>query len=291
LVTGLTLISITFNFMHLKAIIFDWAGTVVDFGSLCPIGAFQTAFMAKGITVKPDDIHRFMGIHKREHISAILALPEVVAKWKTTHGKKADTCDVDSLYEIAEQKMLETVAASATPVPYLVEVLRAVRKQGLKIGSTTGYTLPLMERLVPAAAHRGYAPDFWIASDQVPQGRPWPWMIFKNMEHLKICPPSAVVKLGDTIADIEEANNAGVWSLAVAESSSLVGKGQSDLEAMAAKDRNALIRQVSKKMADAGAHSVIKNLSELPATLEQIENRLEKGQLPPQLTRHRNGRV
>jgi phosphonoacetaldehyde hydrolase len=199
--------------MHLKAIIFDWAGTVVDFGSLCPINAFQTAFKAKGITVMPDDIHRFMGIHKREHIQAILALPEVIAKWQTTHGKKADARDVDSLYEIAEQNMLETVADSATPVPYLAEVLAVIRKQGFKIGSTTGYTSPLMERLVPAAARRGYSPDFRIASDQVRQGRPWPWMIFKNLEQLKICPPATVVKLGDTIADVEEANNGayGRW--------------------------------------------------------------------------------
>jgi len=137
---------------------------------------------------------------------------------------------------------------------------------------------------VPAAARQGYSPDFWIASDQVPLGRPWPWMIFKNMEHLKICPPSAVVKLGDTIADVEEANNAGVWALAVAESSSLIGMRQADLEAMPGRRRGPLVREVSKKLAEAGAHSVIKNFSELPAALEQIEKRLKNGQLPPRFT-------
>ncbi len=277
--------------MHLKAIIFDWAGTVVDFGSLCPIGAFQTAFAAKGIAVEPGDIHRFMGIHKWEHIQAVLALPQIAEKWRAIHGHGAGPRDVDALYGLAEQKMLETVAGSATPVPHLAEVLALLRKQDLKIGSTTGYTSPLMERLVPAAASRGYSPDFWIASDQVPQGRPWPWMIFRNLEYLKICPPAAVVKLGDTIADVEEANNAGVWSLAVVESSSLVGKSQPELAAMPAKDRNALIRQVGKKLADAGAHSVINNLSELPAALEQIELRLEKGQVPPQFAQRQKIRV
>ena len=270
--------------MNLKAIIFDWAGTVVDFGSLCPIGAFQAAFSAKGIAVAPGDIHRFMGIHKLEHIKAVLALPEVAAKWRAAHGKAPGPQDVESLYKLAEQRMLATVADSATPVPYLIQTIAAVRKLGLKVGSTTGYTSPLMERLVPAAARRGYAPDFWIASDQVPQGRPWPWMIFKNMEHLKIYPPSAVVKLGDTIADVEEANNAGVWALAAAESSSLIGMSQAELEAMPARKRGPLVRQVGKKLAEAGAHSVIKNLSELPAVLEQIEKRLKNGQLPPRLT-------
>ena len=274
--------------MNLKAVIFDWAGTVVDFGSLCPIGAFQAAFLAKGVTVAAEDIHRFMGIHKLEHIKAVLALPEVAANWHKVHGNAAGEPDVSALYQLAEQTMLETVAKSATPVPHLPEVIMELRKRELKIGSTTGYTSSLMERLVPAAARRGYSPDFWIASDQVPQGRPWPWMIFKNMEYLKVCPPSAVVKLGDTIADIDEANNAGVWSLAVIESSSLIGKSQPELESMPAKQRNILIRRAGRKLAEAGAHAVIKNLSELPGALEFIERRLERGQLPPRFKSQKN---
>jgi phosphonoacetaldehyde hydrolase len=275
--------------MHLKAIIFDWAGTVVDFGCLCPIAAFQTAFSTKGIAVKPGDIHQFMGIHKREHIKAILSLPEVMKKWIAVHGKNPDNIEVDSLYKMADQKMLETVAASAIPVPYLLEAIKEIHKQGLRIGSTTGYTSPLMEKLVPAAAHHGYSPDFWIASDQVPQGRPWPWMIFKNMEYLRICPPSAVLKLGDTCADVEEANNAGVWCVAVLESSSLIGKSRTEFEAIPTKNRNLLLQEASKKLADAGAHFIIKNLSELPIVMEQIQQRLEKGQSPPRLIRNGRG--
>ncbi len=196
--------------MRLKGIIFDWAGTVVDFGSLCPLRAFQAAFREKGIILASEDIHQFMGIHKREHILAILSLPEVLAGWRSVHGQNPDAREVDSLYQIAGRKMLETVAESATPTPGLADALEFAKQKSLRIGSTTGYTSPLLERLAPAAAQQGYAPEFWIGSDQVPQGRPWPWMIFKNLEHLKICPPSAVVKVGDTVADVSEADNAGI---------------------------------------------------------------------------------
>jgi len=272
--------------MCLKAIIFDWAGTVVDFGSLCPISAFQSAFLAKGITVSAKDIHRFMGVHKRDHIQALLSLPDVAAGWQNNFKRTSNSDDVDSLYKIAEQQMVETVAASAVPTPFLAEALAAVRKQGLRIGSTTGYTSPMMQRLVPAAKQNGFDPEFWIASDQVPQGRPWPWMIYKNMEYLKVCPPAAVVKIGDTLADIEEANNAGIWAIGVAESSSLIGKSEAEFKAMPARSRNQTVQKVSKQFAEAGAHSVIKNLSELKEALKQIDERLEKGQLPPQLKRH-----
>ena len=270
--------------MHLKAIIFDWAGTVVDFGCLCPVGAFQATFQEKGISLSLEDIRQFMGIHKREHILAILALPTVAADWQALHGRSPDAQDVDSLYHSAERRMLETVAESATLTPGVGEVLALAQKHAFKIGSTTGYTSPLMERLVPAAARRGYAPDFWIASDQVPQGRPWPWMIYKNMERLGVCPPAAVVKVGDTVADVDEATHAGVWSVAVVESSSLVGKSEVDLAALPEKERHRITQRAAKKLADAGAHFVIKNLSELAATIEQIERRLENVQLPPQLT-------
>ena len=271
------------HFMQLKGIIFDWAGTVVDFGCLCPIAAFQAAFQELGVALTPENIQQSMGIHKRDHIVEILAIPEVLATWHALHGRAPEASDVDALYRTAERRMVETVGESAPPVPGLAKTLDMVRHRGLRIGSTTGYTSPLMEILAPAAARHGYVPEYWIAANQVPQGRPWPWMIYKNMEHLKICPPSAVVKVGDTVADVAEASNAGVWSVAVVESSSLVGRSEADLAATAEKDRHRIFQRAAKKLAEAGAHFVIKNLAELESALEQIEHRLSNGQTPPQL--------
>jgi phosphonoacetaldehyde hydrolase len=271
--------------MRVRAIILDWAGTAVDFGSLCPVGAFQSAFYSKGLAVSAEHIHRFMGIRKREHIQAVLSLPEISAKWEAIHGRKPDDQAVNAVYREAEKLLLETVTDFSTPTPHLVESLATVRRRGLKVGSATGYTTPIMERLVPAAKRKGFDPDDWVASDQVPLGRPWPWMIFKSMEHLEVWPPAAVVKVGDTVADVEEANNAGVWSVAVVESSSLVGKSQSALQALPAKDRASLIRHTSRRLAEAGAHYVIKNLSQLEETIEEINRRLERDMSPPRLAR------
>src|ERR1700761_6277314 len=117
--------------MHLKGIICDWAGTVVDFGSLCPVGAFQTAFLSKGITISVRDVHRFMGVHKRDHIRALLSLPEVTANWRAIFGKPSNAGDIDTLYHIAEQRMVDTVADSANLTPHAAEALAMVRKQGL----------------------------------------------------------------------------------------------------------------------------------------------------------------
>lgn len=266
--------------MKLKAIIFDWAGTVVDFGSLCPVKAIQSAFAARQIDVTAKDIHRFMGIRKREHVQALLSLPHIAALWQYVHGHKPDSHVVESLYQESERRMVETVADFATPTPGLDETLALARRRGLRIGSTTGYTSPMMERLVPAAKRNGFDPEFWVASDQVRFGRPWPWMIFKNMEYLEICPPAAVVKLGDTVSDVDEANNAGVWSVAIVESSSLVGKTWQEFVDLPRREHSLLVKNATTKLSEAGAHFVIKNLSELEAVLDQIDERLERGQMP-----------
>lgn len=266
--------------MRLKAIVFDWAGTVVDFGCLCPVQALELAFRAHGMEVSAPAIQQFMGIAKREHVRKVLALPEVLAQWQARHRGAPGEQAIDAVYEIAERKMLETVADSATPVPYLEEALAVVRKRGLKIGSATGYTTPLMERLVPAAARQGFRPEFWIASDQVPQGRPWPWMIFRNMEKLGVYPPSAVVKVGDTVVDVQEARNAGVWSIGVVESSSLMGKSREELKLLSGKERDAALNEVRSKLSEAGADLVIENLSELEGALDELERRLGNGLLP-----------
>ncbi|HUA68891.1 MAG TPA: phosphonoacetaldehyde hydrolase [Candidatus Saccharimonadales bacterium] len=277
--------------MKLKAIIFDWAGTVVDFGSLCPARAIQAAFSSKQIDITAQDIHRFMGIRKREHVQTLLSLPHVSAQWRQIHGREPNSEDVQSLYEESEKRMIESVANFATLTPGLPEALTMVQHRGFRIGSTTGYTSPMMERLAPAAKRNGFNPEFWVASDQVPVGRPWPWMIYKNMEHLEICPPAAVIKLGDTVADVEEANNAGVWSVAVVESSSLVGRARGELETLPRREHTLLIKNALTKLSEAGAHFVIRNLFELEAVIEQIDERLAKGQTPPRFIHHtENGR-
>jgi len=271
--------------MHLKAIIFDWAGTTVDFGSLCPIAAFQSAFSTRGVNVKAEHIHRFMGMRKREHVQSVLSVPEVTRDWEITNKRAPISSDVDEIYKLAEEIIMDTVTKFAAPTPFVQDAMATARSLGLKIGSTTGYTAPMMEKLAPAARRKGYAPDAWVGSDQVPQGRPWPWMIFKNMEMLNVCPPSSVVKVGDTLADVAEGINAGVWTVCVLESSSMIGKSERELLSTPQRSLEVMYRKVRKQYAEAGAHFVIKNLSELEGVLERIESRLDKGMMPPRIKR------
>ncbi len=258
--------------IQVKAVIFDWAGTIVDFGSLCPVVCFKEAFAEKGVELEGWEIHRFMGTHKLYHVQSILELPEVRAKWQDACAREPHKGDRDSIFATIERLLIERAGTFATPVPHFAEAMAALKERGIRTGSSTGYTAPMMERIVPAAKEHGVSLDAWVSSDQVSRGRPSPWMIFRNMELLDVCPPHAVVKVGDTIIDMLEAHNAGVWSVGVVESSSLMGMDEAGLRKLPAEERNNRKAEVREQLRDAGAHFVINHLGELDKVISVISS-------------------
>ena len=153
----------------------------------------------------------------------------------------------------------------AAPKPFAVETAAKLREMGVKIGSTTGYTDAMMNIVAPKAAQQGYAPDFWISPDGVGgRGRPYPYMIFANMQALGLTAVGNVVKVGDTISDIKEGVNAGVWTAGVIEGSSELGLSQQEYEAMSPQERETACQKVEERFRRAGAHFVVRDLSQLP---------------------------
>ena len=91
-------------------------------------------------------------------------------------------------------------------------------------------------------------------------------------EALEVSRVQAAVKVGDTIADIQEGVHAGVWTVGVLEGSSLVGLTQAELAQMSQTQRQDAMDRAEKQYRAHGAHEVIRNLSELPQFIAQIEH-------------------
>jgi phosphonoacetaldehyde hydrolase len=96
-------------------------------------------------------------------------------------------------------------------------------------------------------------------------------MIFRIMEALDVYPPSSVLKIGDTIPDIEEGRAAGAWSIGVLRSSSEVGCTEAEWNLLPASEQAARIGACREKLLAAGAHAVVETLDELPALVREIE--------------------
>lgn len=258
----------------INCIIMDWAGTAVDFGCFAPLHAFLKSFEEKDIRITYRQAREPMGLLKIEHIKAILRMPEVNGQFWERYGRDWNTEDVNAIYQIFEKHLFASLKNFTTPIPGVTDTLNQLRAEGIRIGSTTGYTQAMMDVVRPEAAAKGYATDNLVTPDHLPAGRPAPYMIYQNMIDLAIPSADEVVKLGDTIADIKEGVNAKVWSVGVITGSNELGLSEDDYQAMNPEQLEKMKYEVRKRMLDAGAHYVIDSIKELPATINAINVRL-----------------
>lgn len=263
-----------------QAVILDWAGTTVDFGSFAPTAVFVRLFERHGVAITPTHARSGMGLMKKDHLRAILQLPEVRAAWEAVHGAPAGDADVDRLYADFEPLQIDVVADYARPIPGLLETVAFIRSRGWKIGTTTGYTRPMMEVLAQAARAYGYEPDAIVTPSDAPAGRPYPWMCYKLAIELQVYPMAAMVKVGDTLPDIEEGLNAGMWTVGVALTGNMVGLSEAEFAQLSAEEVAALRREVGARFFAAGAHYVIDSIADLPPVLERIDARVRNGEEP-----------
>ena len=257
--------------MTIKTIIFDWAGTTVDFGCMTPVMAFKNAFLEKGITLTLDEIREPMGKLKRDHTETLLHLPQVVAQWQEIYGQTPTEADVDAIYERFEALLFEDLAQNSSLKPDTLAVYQELRAKGYQIGTTTGYTSSMMAVVKDVAAKAGYTPDFIATADLVGNlGRPYPYMIYENMRHFKTKSVAEVVKVGDTISDIEEGINAGIYSVAIVVGSSEMGLSLDEYEVLTKEEQEALIQKVTDKFYQAGAELCVNDLTEFLEKLPMI---------------------
>lgn len=264
-----------------EGIIFDWAGTTVDFGCFAPVNVFIDIFKEAGIDVTMAEAREPMGMLKIDHIRAMLNMPRISAEWERVHGRSFDEQDVHDLYKDFEPALLTSLGEYTDPIPEVVETVQQLREQSMKIGSTTGYTQSMMDIVIPNAERKGYSPDFHITADATESyGRPFPYMIYRNMEALKLSAAHRVVKVGDTLSDIAEARNAGIWAVGVIIGSSEMGLSKEGYDELAEPEREAIIERTNRTFKQYGADFTIRSMGELPQLLKEIDELLAEGIMP-----------
>lgn len=250
----------------------DWAGTAIDFGCFAPLHVFIRVFSEQGVDITIKQARAPMGLMKKDHIRAILEMQEVSDQFTAAHGRLWNECDIDTMYASFETHLFATLKDFTTPIPGVIETMKTLRDQGIKIASTTGYTDAMMEIVTAGAAAQGYTVDNLVTPSRVPAGRPAPYMIFQNMMDLGISCVDEVVKVGDTLSDIEEALNAGVIAIGIITGSNELGLTLEEYETMDENSLNELKEEVAQRMFDAGADYVLDSIRDLPACIESINN-------------------
>ena len=264
----------------LKAVVFDWAGTVIDHGSRAPMGVFVEAFAAFGVEISVAEARGPMGMAKRDHIRTLLALPRIASAWTSAQGTAPDEAAVDRVYGVFVPLNVAAVTDFADMIEGAAATVSRLRGRDLKIGSTTGYTRDIMERLLPAAARQGYAPDNLVCAGDLAAGRPTPLMMYRTFLDLAVWPAASVVKVDDTEVGIAEGLNAGCWTVGVALTGNVFGLSPAETAALPPEEFAARRAEAYACLARAGAHYVIDSVAAIEPVLDAIEGRLARAERP-----------
>jgi phosphonoacetaldehyde hydrolase len=264
----------------LQAAILDWAGTTVDHGSLAPVRVLVDLFKSRGLKITLEEARLDMGLLKKDHIRSILRVGRVRSMWIDRFGRPPSEPDVEELFDEFIPRQMECLPEYSRLITGVFEAVETMRARKMRIGSTTGYTRPMLNLLLESAAAQGYTPDAAVCPDDVGAGRPFPWMCYQNAIQLNVYPMEAFVKIGDTVSDIEEGLNAGMWTVAVVRTGNEIGLTERDFFALSTSEQHGLVDAGREKLLQAGAHYVIDSLEVIQPALDRIDERLARGEKP-----------
>jgi phosphonoacetaldehyde hydrolase len=264
----------------IQAVLLDWAGTTMDYGCMAPAVVFVEVFKRQRVPITMDEARAPMGAHKRVHIQKISQLDAVRRRWEEVHGRVPTEADVDRMFAEFVPLQLACLSDYSELIPGTLEAVAAMRKRGIKIGSTTGYLTEMMEINRRDAARQGYEPDSTVCASDVPAGRPYPFMCLQNVINLRISPLEACVKIDDTIPGVEEGLNAGMWTIGLAISGNEVGMMLDEWKALPAAAQKMKRARAYTRMQQCGAHYTVDSIADIMPCIEDIQARIHRGEAP-----------
>ena len=188
---------------NIHLVVFDIAGTTVsDKGDIAI--AFIDAFRKHGLEVLVEDVNKVMGFRKMEAIKILLE------KFYPDQENSFEL--IEKIHDAFTQNMISFYEndPDLLALPYAEETFEILQQAGVKVALNTGFTKAITDTIVNRLTwHKNKMINHVISSDEVPQGRPHPFMIRSIMEALHIAEVKSVAKVGDTQVDVQEGRNAG----------------------------------------------------------------------------------
>ena len=188
--------------MSVRLAVFDIAGTtVIDDNAVA--NAFCKAFESYGYhEVSEEDVKPLMGYKKP--IAIRMVLEKMDGNWEDDL--------IENIHNEFVNEMMDHYEYSPDVKPMLQaeDVFLQLKEKGIKIALNTGFSKDITDVIVSRLQwkEKGLIDDY-IASDEVEEGRPQPFMIQTLMKRAGISDSKEVIKIGDTEVDVNEGRNAG----------------------------------------------------------------------------------
>ncbi len=267
---------------EVKGIVLDWSGTTADAYVLAPAVVFVEVFKKHGVEISMAEARGPMGLRKDLHIKELTEVPEIRARWKGVHGSDPNQGSVDAMFADFVPMQLDCLRDYTTLLPHVTEVVQQFQKDGIKIGSTTGFVRSMVDILEADAKKQGYVPDASVAGDEVAHGaRPRPFMVYRNLDLMDVSPIQSVVKVDDTISGVGEALEAGCWGVGIARYSNYMDiDSMAHLESLSEADIARRLNATREILRKSGAHYVIDTFDQMPEVIADVNRRLARGERP-----------
>ncbi len=188
---------------NIQLVVFDIAGTTVsDKGDIAV--AFIDSFKKHGYDVDVVEVNKVMGFRKKDAVKTLL------------QKFYPDQEDPDEAIEKIHDAFLQNIISfyktdpDLQPLPYAEETFESLHRKGIKVGLNTGFTKRITDIIISRLNwDKSNLIDHIVSSDEVPHGRPHPFMIRSIMNVLGVEEVGQVAKVGDTQVDVQEGRNAG----------------------------------------------------------------------------------
>ena len=182
----------------LQLMVFDMAGTSVRDGGQVP-AAYAQALRECDVVLRDEQLANVRGASKRE------AIAELVER----HAAPAWQGRSEEISASFVRHLERAFGAGVEPIARARETFDALRSRGVRIALTTGFDRDVAGMLLDALRWRELA-DAFVCGDDVPRGRPAPYLLFHAMQATGVDCVHRVGAVGDTTLDLQAGYNAGV---------------------------------------------------------------------------------
>lgn len=276
---------------RIKLVILDNSGTTNDCGVYAPAVVVIKLFEKYGIEITMAEARKPMGLFKKDHIRNILRMDRVAEEFKKIIGRDWEEKDVENMYQDFVPMQMSCLEEYSDLIPGVASTIQKIKEEyGVCIGLTTGFNQEMNELLLRKAQEQGYCPDVFTSASQVPQGRPYWYMVEENMRQAGIIDPEEVLKVGDTQGDMQEGkamkavSSSGTWTLGLTAAGNYIGKNWKELIETSGDRLQSELIGAESILYEAGADYVSPNISSLPTIIRLINERLERGEKPREIS-------
>ena len=157
---------------EIDLVVMDVAGTTIRDGGQVA-AAFGSTLAAQGVEITEEELRPWRGASKRRALAHFI---------ERRFGAVAPA-RMEEVYAAFRDRLREQFElVGVQPLPGVEETFAWLRARGVRLALTTGFDREVADMLLGAVGWDGRIIDAAVCGDEVLQGRPAPYMIFRAME-------------------------------------------------------------------------------------------------------------